>query len=73
MCVCGCVCVMDEYKTEKRYINAYWQIPVPYGRELHLPPISYHLLAAQQESYQEICEFFGKKSEEWTISIKITR
>ena len=28
-------------------------MPVPYGRELHIPPTNYHLLAAQQEPYQE--------------------
>ena len=26
---------------------------MPYGRELHIPPTNYHLLAAQQEPYQE--------------------
>ena len=29
------------------------KIPVPYGRELHIPPTNYHLLAAQQEPYQD--------------------
>ena len=28
---------------------AQWQIPVPYGRELHIPPTNYHLFAVQQE------------------------
>ena len=33
---------------------------MPYGRELHIPPTNYHLLAAQQELYQEV-SFFEKK------------
>ena len=39
----------------------------------------YHLLAAQQKPHQEANseqkknEFWGKKSEEWTISRKMTR
>ena len=33
----------------KSYINAYWQIAVPYGSKLYTPPTNYHLLAAQQE------------------------
>ena len=26
-------------------------MPVPYGSKLHIPPTNYHLLAAQQEPY----------------------
>ena len=42
-----------QYKIKKYYINAYWQIPVPYGSKLHIPPTNYHLLAAQQEPYKK--------------------
>ena len=42
-----------QYKILKCYINAYWQIPVPYGSKLHIPPTNYHLLAAQQEPYKK--------------------
>ena len=35
------------------YINAYSQIPVLYGRKLHIPPTNYYLLAAQQEPYKK--------------------
>lgn len=47
-------------------------MPVPNSIILHAPPISYHLLAAQQELYRRdhrknTEEFSGKKSREWTI------
>ena len=31
--------------------NAQWQIPVPYGSKLHIPPIIW--VAAQQEPYKK--------------------
>ena len=30
-----------------------WQIPVPHGSKLHIPPTNYHLLGAQQEPYKK--------------------
>ena len=52
------------------YINAYQQIPVPYGSMLHIPTTNLLLLAAKQEPYQKrrlslhekiLKEFSGKK------------
>ena len=37
----------------KKCINAKWQIPVPYGSMLHIPPTNYDFLAAKQEPYQK--------------------
>ena len=31
-----------------------WKIAVPYGSMLHIPPTNYYLLAAKQESYQNV-------------------
>ena len=52
--------------------------PVPYGSKLHIPPINYHLLAAQQEPYKKsltlnkkYLSFLEKKSGEWTIRKKL--
>ena len=52
------------------YINAKWQILVPYGSMLHLSPINYHLLAAKQEPYKKaylltktVEEFSGGKNQ----------
>ena len=46
---------MDRHniKFKKCYINPSWQIPVPYGSKLHIPPANYHLLAAQQEPHKK--------------------
>lgn len=33
-------------------VHGSWQIPVPYGRKLHIQPTNYHLIAAQQEPYK---------------------
>lgn len=41
------------------YINAKWQISLPYGSKLHLPPTNYHLQAAQEQQNTE--EYFEKK------------
>ena len=30
------------------HINGPWQIPVPYGSKLHIPPTNYHLLGEQK-------------------------
>ena len=48
---------------------------MPYGSKLHILPIHYHLLAAQQEPYKKALlkkcfKFSGKNLEEWTISRK---
>ena len=58
-------------------MNAKWQIPVPYGSMLHIPPTNFYLLAAKQNPYQKaylltknIQEFFWKSSEEWTCRQK---
>ena len=40
-------------KKSKYYINAYPQIPVPYGSMLHIPPTNLLLLAAKQEPYKK--------------------
>ena len=37
----------------KCYVNAWWQIPVPYVSKLHIQPTNYHLLAAQPEPYKK--------------------
>ena len=66
---------MDRSNTKipKYYINAQQQIPVSYGRTLHIPPTNLLLLAAKEESYKKaylftknIEEFSGKSSEERT-------
>ena len=54
--------------------SAIWQ-------QAHIPPTICHLLAAQQEPYKKSLTLNGKmlknflemKSEEWTISRKVTR
>ena len=38
----------------KYYINAKQQIPVPYGRMLHIPPTNLLLLAAKQEPHKRV-------------------
>ena len=49
------------------YINAKWQLLLPCGSRLHIPPTDYHLLAAKQEPYQnahlltKIIEDFSEK------------
>ena len=45
---------MDRSNKKKNTIilNAQWQIPVPNGSKLHIPPANYHL-AAQQEPYKK--------------------
>ena len=40
------------FLNKTQYINARWQIPVPYNK-LHLPPTNYHSLAAQQEPHTQ--------------------
>ena len=35
------------------HINAEWQIPVPYGSKLHIPPTNYHFLYTHQEPYKK--------------------
>ena len=44
---------MDRSNKKCFYINAYQQIPVPYGSMLHIPPTNLLLLAAKQESYKK--------------------
>ena len=66
--------VQTQYKIKMLY-NAYWQIPVPYGSKLHIPPTNYHLLAAQQEPYKKkaaslqkmLGGFSGEKDRRMTI------
>ena len=41
------------------YINAEWQISLPYGSKLHIPPTNYYLQAAQEQQNTE--EYFEKK------------
>ena len=45
-----------KWTNNKKYMHAYWQIPVPYDSKLQIIPHSnYHLLAAQQEPYNKAC------------------
>ena len=61
-------------------MNAKWQIPVPYGSMLHIPPTNFYLLAAKQNPYPKAYlstknteEFSGEKSEEnWPVGRKKT-
>ena len=50
--------------------NNFFQVPVPYGSMLNIPPTNSHLLAAKQEQYQKAHllmenteECFGEKSQ----------
>ena len=63
---------MGRSNKKKNYLNAYQQIPVPYGSMLHIPT-NLLLLAAKQESYKKaylltknIEDFSRKTSGDWT-------
>ena len=44
---------LHKKESKNRYISAQWQIPVPYGSKLSIPPTSYPLPAAEQEPYKK--------------------
>ena len=60
-----------QYKIKKCYINAYSQIPVPFGSNLHIPPTNYHLLrrAIQKKAYH----LFNKSHTKKKPIISLTR
>ena len=68
---------MDRHnrKYKKSYINAYLQIPVPYGSKLHIPPTNYiQKCLTFNGSCLRVFVFFvvffwgGGESGEWTVS-----
>ena len=76
----------ETIKTFQRYRHTKWQIPLPYGSNLHEPSTNYHHVAAQQvmgtkteerekkKNLNEKCwRLFWKKSGKWTISRKMAR
>ena len=75
---------MDKNSTKITYRNAKWQIPVPYGNRLYIPPTSYLLIVINKSHTKtkkslflnEQCwriYFLGETSGEWTINRKITK
>ena len=51
-----------KWTNSKKYMHAYWQIPVPYDSKLHIIPHSSYL-AAQQEPYNKA--YLLKKREQF--------